>query len=312
MKVRYDELKENTRVFKSFTGVTEEEFEELEKKSEAIWIEEEKERLKRENRKRAKGGGRPPKLEFRDKLLLTLVWMKLYVNMDVLGFLFGVDKSTASRCTRSLCAILRQLGEETLVWIDPPEEEEPDPKVLDEVWEENPDTFAFVDAMEQSIKRSSQPEQQKKDYSGKKKTQTRKVQIVVNEDGIVRDVSESTHGSMHDRKHFTHSGVDKKIPTQLTVGGDLGYQGIHTNLPNHNVIVPFKKSKKHPLTDEQKVLNHEFSRARIIVENTLCQFRHFGILAQRFRHPVDIYDDIFRSVLAIVNPRIIRRVQAPT
>lgn len=74
------------------------------------------------------------------------------------------------------------------------------------------------------------------------------------------------------------------------------------------MITPFKKSKHHPLTDEQKLLNQEFSRGRIIVENTLCQFKHFGVLAQRFRHKVDNYDDAFRSVLSIVNPRIQKRV----
>jgi hypothetical protein len=76
------------------------------------------------------------------------------------------------------------------------------------------------------------------------------------------------------------------------------------------VITPFKKSKLHPLTDEQKLLNQEFSRGRIIVENPLCQFKHFGVLAQRFRHNVDKYDNAFRSVLAIVNPRIQKRVAA--
>jgi hypothetical protein len=76
------------------------------------------------------------------------------------------------------------------------------------------------------------------------------------------------------------------------------------------VITPFKKSKHHPLTDEQKLLNQEFSRGRIIVENTLCQFKHFNVLAQRFRHNVDKYDNAFRSVLAIVNLRIQKRVAA--
>ena len=76
------------------------------------------------------------------------------------------------------------------------------------------------------------------------------------------------------------------------------------------MITPFKKSKLHPLTDEQKLLNQEFARGRIVVENSLCQFKHFAVLAQQFRHRVDIYDDAFRSVLAIVNPRIQKRVAA--
>jgi hypothetical protein len=143
-----------------------------------------------------------------------------------------------------------------------------------------------------------------------KKQQTRKTQLIVNETGIVRDLSQSSPGSTHDRKHFSDSGAAAKIPKETTVGGDCGYQGIQADLPEHSVITPFKKSKHHPLTDEQKLLNQEFSRGRIIVENTLCQFKHFNVLAHRFRHDVDKYDNAFRSVLAIVNPRIQKRVAA--
>jgi hypothetical protein len=240
---------------------------------------------------------------------MTLIWLKLYLVLDALGYLFGVDKSSVSRYTNSVLPALRKVGEDTLSWREPPKRGQG--KSLDKVYAENPDLYAYVDATEQRIQRPSKPEQQKKAYSGKKKTHTRKTQIVVNEAGVVRDVSESTAGSMHDRKHFTHSGVADKIPQETVVGGDSGYQGIQDDLPNHSVITPFKNSKNNPLTDEHKWLNHEFSRSRIIVENTICQFRHFGALSQRFRHHTDIYDDVFRAVLAIVNPRIQMRGLLP-
>jgi len=76
------------------------------------------------------------------------------------------------------------------------------------------------------------------------------------------------------------------------------------------MITPFKNAKKHPLTDEQKLLNQELSRGRIIVENTICQFRHFDALSQQFRHATDIYDHVFRAVLAIINPRMQTRLLA--
>ncbi len=228
--------------------------------------------------------------------------------LEALGYLFGVDKSSASRYTNSLLPVLRQVGEDTLGWPEPPKRGQS--KSLDKVWTKHPDLFAYVDATEQRIRRSSNYEQQKEDYSGKKKQQTRKTQIIVNETGVVRDLSHSSPGSKHDRKHFSDSGATPKIPKGTIVGGDSGYQGIQDDLPEHSVITPFKKSKHHPLTDEQKLLNQEFSSGRIIVENTLCQFKHFTVLAHRFRHNVDKYDDAFRSVLAIVNPRIQKRVAA--
>jgi DDE superfamily endonuclease len=72
----------------------------------------------------------------------------------------------------------------------------------------------------------------------------------------------------------------------------------------------FKKTKLHPLTDEQKLLNQEFARTRIIVENILAQFKNFKALVERFRHAVDRWDDVFRAVLAIVNPRTLKRLAA--
>jgi hypothetical protein len=39
---------------------------------------------------------------------------------------------------------------------------------------------------------------------------------------------------------------------------------------------------------------------------------HFRALSERFRHVMDRYDETFRSVVSIVNPRIARQVAAVT
>jgi hypothetical protein len=297
MIISYAELKKKPRILKGFAGVTAQEFEELEAKAEPLWQEQEFKRLDRPGRKRAIGGGQRKTLPFREQLLMTLVWLRLYLVLEALGYLFGVDKSTVSRYTQSVLPVLRQVGEATLGLPEPPNRGHG--KRLEQVWQEQPDLFAYVDTTEQHIRRS-----------GKKQQHTRKTQLIVNEDGIVRDLSRSSPGSKHDRKHFSDSGAAAKIPKETTVGGDSGYQGIQDDLPDHSVITPFKKSKLQPLTAEQKLLNQEFARGRIIVENTICQFKHFRVLADRFRHNVDKYDNAFRSVLAIVNPRIQQRVAA--
>ena len=173
-----------------------------------------------------------------------------------------------------------------------------------------PDLFAFVDATEQPVQRPRDAERQKQHYSGKKKRHTRKVQIIVNEHGVVREVSDSVPGAVHDRELFRQSGAAEAIPKETVTGGDAGYQGIQDDLPDHSVITPFKKTKLNPLTEEQKLLNQEFSHARIIIENILAQFKIFKALAERFRHDVDRWDDVFRAVLAIVNPRTLKRLAA--
>jgi hypothetical protein len=302
--ITYANLSRNRQVFKSLSGVTVDEFHHLFDELEPMWAEAAEKRLARPDRQRAMGGGRKPELPLLEQLLLTLVWLRLYLTTEALGFLFGVHKSTVSRYTRALLPLLRQVGEGTLGWPEPPARGQN----LTQACQAHPDLFALVDATEQPVQRPQDHEAQKAHYSGKKKRHTRKIQVIINEWGQVRDVSASSPGAVHDLEHFRQSGAAATIPKEVVAGGDAGYQGLHNELPDHSVLTPFKKSKHHPLCDEEKLLNQEFSALRITVENTICQFKHFHALADRFRHALDRLDDVFRAVLAIVNPRIQKRI----
>jgi hypothetical protein len=308
MLLTFERLRAKPTIFKTFTGVSVSEFETLLMRSTPLWVEREQQRLTRPNRQRALGGGCKAKFGLRDQLLVTLVWLRLYLGTETLGFLFGIDKATVSRYTRAILPVLRQVGDATLGWLEPPKRGQG--KDLAAARAAYPDLFAIVDATEQPVQRSQDAEQQKQHYSGKKKRHTRKVQIIVNEYGVVREVSDSVPGAVHDRELFRQAGAAATIPKETITGGDAGYQGMQDDLPDHSVITPFKKSKLHPLTEDQQLLNQEFSRSRIIVENVLAQFKNFKALAERFRHDVDRWDDVFRAVLAIVNPRTLKRLAA--
>lgn len=304
--INYQRLSQKPKIFKNLTGATVHEFNELYHQTYPVWQQQEQERLSRPNRYRAIGGGRKYELKFREQLLLTLVWLRLYLNTEALGHFFGVDKSTVSRNTRRVLAALRIVGEGTLGWPEPPRRGQG--KNVAQALTEYRDLFALVDATEQAVQRSSDDETQRQHYSGKKKRHTRKTQLIVNEHGQIRQLSASTPGSVHDLTHFRGSGAGEQIPRQTIVGGDAGYDGVGNDLPDHSVITSFKARRNQPLTQEQKLLNQEFSRLRIIVENTICQLKHFKVLAHQFRHAVEQYDDVVRAVVAIANPRINRRV----
>jgi transposase len=230
--------------------------------------------------------------------------------VDALGFFFGVSGSTASHNTRNILPVLRQLGDETLGWPEPPKRGQG--KNIQQALQEYPDLLAIVDATEQRVRRSSDAHIQREHYSGKKKCHTRKTQIIVNEQGQIRDISTSTPGRVHDLEHFRQSGASQRIPKQVGVAGDAGYQGLHHELPDHSVGTVHKARRNHPLTEDEKAINREFSSMRIIVENTICELKHFRALSERFRHVVERYDGTFRAVISIVNPRIARRVAAVT
>ncbi|HIE47680.1 TPA: hypothetical protein EYP84_02155 [Candidatus Bipolaricaulota bacterium] len=107
----------------------------------------------------------------------------------------------------------------------------------------------------------------------RKKRHTRKTQIIVNEKGVIRDLSASTPGSVHDLEHFRRSGAAQRIPKEVTAGGDSGYQGLHKELPDHSVFVPHKARRNHPLTEDEKLANRELSRERAatLLSLSLCQ-----------------------------------------
>ncbi len=47
---------------------------------------------------------------------------------------------------------------------------------------------------------------------------------------------------------------------------------------------------------------------RIVVENALAQMKHFRSLAERFRHSLEVHDDLFIVVAAIANRRTRQRL----
>ena len=302
------ELSQKPKIFKSLTGVTVTEFGDLGRQAYPVWHQQEQARLNRPNRQRAIGGGRKYELKFPEQLMMSLIWLRLYLNTEALGYFFSVDKSTVSRNTRRVLAALRVVGEGTLGWPEPPKRGQG--KTVGQALTDYPDLWAIVDATEQAVQRSRDDETQRQHYSGKKKRHTCKTQLIVNQYGEIRHLTSSTPGSIHDIKHFRLSGAGEQIPKEITVGGDAGYDGLGHDLPHHSVITSFKARRNHPLNQEQKLLNQEFSRLRIIVENTICQLKHFKVLAHQFRPALKLYDDAFRAVVAIVNPRIKRRIAA--
>jgi len=264
---------------------------------------------------------------------MTLVWLRLYLTCDAVGVLFAVDKSTVSRTTRPLLRLLRDRGQETLGWpeeaqaalhtpddpalddpaLDDPALDDPalDDPALDDpapVQDREDDSVAIIDATEQRVERSQDNATQKAHYSGKKKAHTRKTLIVVNERGRLRYVSASVPGSIHDLTLLRQSGAVEEILSDLSLMADSGFQGLQADVPERSVALPYKGSRTHPLTPEQKLHNALLSRIRIVVENTLAEMKHFRILADVFRHPIAIYDSIFVTIAGFVTRRADQRL----
>jgi hypothetical protein len=342
----YKRLSAKPGAFKAMTGLSLEEFQALRKrvgpKYEA-WVRSQTERA---GRQRAPGGGVKSRHDLTERLLMTVVWLRLYVTCEAVGVLFAMDKSTVSRFTRPILRILRDLGEDTLGWpsearaLADPEDARPDPPGPppgppesgpaasgaedDPIAEDDgarvvtpdespcPDYLAIVDATEQRTERSRDDATQKKHYSGKKKCHTLKTQVIVNERGRIRHVTDSVPGSTHDLTLLRQSGVLPQLPQGLTVVADCGYRGLQNDLPERSVALPYRPRDRHELTPEEKLHNHFLSSIRVVVENVVCELKHFRVLDSVFRHCRDRYNEITRAIAGILNHRIDKRLAKVT
>jgi hypothetical protein len=140
--ITYEKLKEEPQLFKRLTGVSVAEFGELLQQLEPIWLQMNYERLDRPHRQRSIGGGPDYKLKLRDRFLMTLMLLHLYLNTNALGLLFNVNKSTVSRNTRNIMPALYQLGNGSLNLPKPPKRGQG--RRIDQVLQEHPDLQVMI------------------------------------------------------------------------------------------------------------------------------------------------------------------------
>jgi IS5 family transposase len=87
-------------------------------------------------------------------------------------------------------------------------------------------------------------------------------------------------GAVHDFKIFKMTV--RAIICGILLLADSGYQGL---LALHkNSRIPYKKSKNHPLTLEQKSSNRALSKERIVIENINARIKTFNIMSVRYRN----------------------------
>jgi hypothetical protein len=87
-------------------------------------------------------------------------------------------------------------------------------------------------------------------------------------------------GRRHDFRLSKESKV--RVHSKIMLETDTGYQGIAKL--HANSVLPKKRSKKHPLTPEDKQKNRETSSSRVTVEHVISHLKRFKILSERYRN----------------------------
>ena len=100
--LNYDRLSRTPSTFRSFIGLEVDEFDFLLPKVCGAYPFSEERRLSRDDRKREIGTGHPFKLSLRDRLLMLLVYYRLYVTSTLMGYLFDLRQTNVLKDIRML------------------------------------------------------------------------------------------------------------------------------------------------------------------------------------------------------------------
>ena len=306
MICRYDHLRRHPTVFLKMTGLRLNEFEQLLTDLLPQIAQAERARLQRVERRRAPGAGRHADLAYTNQLLLAIIWLRQYPTNEVLGFLFGVSDSTASRLLARLLPLLEASGKDTMRLPDPGRKRR---KTLDTLLNETPELAVIIDTFEQPVQRSKDRADADAHYSGKKKRHTLKSQIAVDEEtGEICDLSDSVAGPTADITLLKESHLLARLPEGVGGIGDLAYVGIAELHPKGLGATPRRKPRGKDRPPEDVCFNRAFAKRRITVEHTIGRMRRYQCLNQTDRHHRRNHSARTHAVAGLVNRQIRSRL----
>lgn len=230
--------------------------------------------------KKHQKGGRPSKFEPREKVIIFLLYIKNYNAMEDYAIQFDVSKSVICEIIHDILNILLSNKNFTLFGKKHTKYDSSEDRLLD--------------VTEIRIER---PKYNQKDkYSGKKHYHTMKIQIIKGKTtGFIYEIQIGL-GKEHDFHLFKRTFEGS--PNNITYIADLGYIGIDKVT---NGKTPHKKSKKHPLTEEEKSYNKELAKERIYIEHTNSWIKRFKILSTKFRNNLSYFASFAVLICAFFN-----------
>jgi hypothetical protein len=96
------------------------------------------------------------------------------------------------------------------------------------------------------------------------------------------------------------------VHPSINVVTDSGYQGLQKI--HAKTQMPKKRSKKSPLTNEDKENNRQLSRERVLNENVIGSLKRFKIIADRYRNRRKRFSLRFNLIAGIYNLELVQCV----
>jgi len=104
-------------------------------------------------------------------------------------------------------------------------------------------------------------------------------------------------GRRHDFRLFKESKI--RVHPNIKIQSDTGYQGL---LKLHsNSELPKKRSRKNPLTKEDKNRNRQISSERVAIEHVIGYVKRFKVISERYRNRRKRFALRFNLIAGICN-----------
>lgn len=323
----YSKLARNPKMFLSVTGMHLHTFQELLPQFQQAFLNLESQRKLKTvrtalDRKRSVGGGRAFNNDLSNRLLMLLVYYRLYLTQDFMTYLFrAANKSLISRNIRHIRSVVEavvptpECARRRIFSLAKAEQQRRQKRIgsIEEFREAYPELSFIIDGVEQPKRKPKSKQKRKSDYSGKKKRHTRKQVVTATPTGIIVDQSPSVGGRTHDFQAFkddhTKRGVLKEFEAvRATLYGDSGFQGMaEMGLPLEVRLIQ-RARRNHPLSRDQKKLNHLRSSMRVKIEHTFSRRKKYRIAGEEYRNLDEDYDQTMNIVAGLVNLRAYERV----
>ena len=133
-------------------------------------------------------------------------------------------------------------------------------------------------------------------YSGKHKRCGFNLQVACLLDGTLVGVGTAIYGAHHDVYAWHECGLEQALADTVEhhrLLADLGYVGVH------GIVTGTRRRPGGRLTEDQYRRNREIARIRVVVERVIAHLKHWKILGQPYRGPLDDYRATARCVIAL-------------
>ena len=323
----YKKLKRNPKQFLTFTGMHLHTFEDLLPQFEQAFLKLQQQRKAKTVRSQAErqrqlGGGNAFHNDLPNRLLMLLVYYRLYLTQEFMTLFFkATNKSLISRNI----TLMRQVFETVLptpvrarqriLSLAKSEQVRRKKRIgtIEEFRQAYPELSFIIDGVEQPKRRPKDKAKRQEDYSGKKKRHTRKQLLTVTPNGIIIDQSPSVGGRTHDFQAFKDDHQERGLVNEFqevraTFYGDSGFQGMQKMGLPVEVRLQERGRRNHPLTRDQKKLNALRSSLRVRVEQTISRRKKYRIAAEQYRNRDRDYDQTMNLIAGLVNLRAYERV----